>query len=213
MPIKVIPDFYARNTVVEVPVVEEFFPGIFNVKTCLYVGIRPEGWGGCPSPNGLEQVLRRMDARLNGVDGMEIWPGYVKRLRENPPQWLNYLWERDICDLETRLAINPVRYDLVIWWHGPEHAVSEKAGLQGLANCEYLSFGRVLLGTPWGKSQNCLNAGFEGEPDNPYEGHGWEVTPEKLDELGYTIIALNCKRPEEKDRTPCGHIVACREVT
>lgn len=213
MPIKVIENFYDWNTVVEVPVVEKFFPAIFDVRTCLYVGVRPEGWGGCPSPNSLEQGLRRIHARVNGVDGMEVWPGYIKRLRENPPVWLTYLWEGDICDIRTRLAIGPVRYELVIWWHGPEHAVSEKAGLLGLANCEYLCFGRVLLGTPWGKSQNCQSAGFEGEPDNPYEGHGWNVTPEKLDELGYDVVALNCRAPEEENRNPCGHLVAVRSVT
>ena len=212
MPVRIIEDFYEWQTVVEAPVVEKFFPGIFDVKTCLYVGIRPEDWGDCEHPNGLEQALRRIHAKVSGVDGMEIWPGYVKRLRKKPPLWLTYLWEMDICDIRTRLAIQPVRYDLVIWWHGPQHAVSEKAGLLGLANCEYLCLGQVLLGMPWGVSQNTLSAGLEGEPDNPYEAHGWEVTPEKLDELGYDVVALNCRRPEEKDRTACGHLIGVKSV-
>lgn len=213
MSIKVVPDFYVRNTVVEVPVVEEYFPGIFSVRTCLYVGIRPQGWGGCESPNSLEQALLKITMEMGAVDGIEIWPPYVKRLRENPPAWLNYLWQRDICDIETRLKISPVRYELVVWWHGPEHAQTPTAGLRALANCEYVCFGKVLLGTPWGKSQNTQWAGFEGEADNPHEAHGWELTPDELDDLGYEVIALNCRRPEEKDRTPCGHLIACREVS
>lgn len=212
MPIRVIEDFYSRNTVVEVPVIEEFFPGIFKARSALYVGVRPLGWGGCPDPNSLAQAIMRIAEGIGWVEGVEVWPRYCERLRAERPSWLARLWQRDICELQTRLDISPRRFQLVVWWHGPEHAPNEKAGLLGLANCECLSYGHVLLGAPWPVSGNSLNPGFEGDPENPHEGHGWILTPEKLDALGYTVIALNCRRPEEKDRSPSGHLIGVKEI-
>lgn len=206
-----VKDFYAWKTVVEVPVVEQFIPGIFNVKSILYVGVRPEGWGECPSPNSLEQALRKVRKDGGIVDGLERWPKYCERIRANPPCWLGVLHELDITSIRP-CCLNRLWYDLVIWWHGPEHAESAEKGRRGLATCESIASHRVLLGMPWGVSQNVTNPGFPDDPENPYEAHGWQPTPEILQGLGYNVVALNCREPEEEDRSDSGHIFAWKDV-
>jgi hypothetical protein len=211
MPIRIIEDFYNWKTVVEVPVIEKFFPDIFRETTALYVGVRPLGWGGCPEPNSLATYLNRAVSQGGIVVGLEAWPRYCELLRKNGPLWLSAFIEADICDLKTRIQITPKRFPLVIWWHGPEHAKTEKDLEMGLANCEALSTGHVLLGTPWSEtSSNVTFGGFEGEPENPYEAHGFQPSAEWLSERGYEVIALNCRRPEEKDKSVCGHLVCAK---
>lgn len=213
MPIRVVPDFYAWKTVVEVPVVEKCFPDIFKETTALYVGVRPLGWGGVPDPNSLATYLNRATANGGVIIGIEVWPRYCELLKQKKPPWLSSLVQADICDINTRLEIAPRRFPLVIWWHGPEHAKSEKDLEMGLANCEYLCAGRVLLGTPWSDhSQNATYGGFEGEPENPCEAHGFQPSPEWLSDHGYDVVCLNCRFPEEEDRSACGHIVAVKDV-
>lgn len=213
MPIKVVEDFYSWKTVAEVPVVEKFFPGIFNVIAILYVGVRPMGWGGTVDPNSLATALNHVTSNNGIVVGVEAWPRYCQLLKKRPPSWLSALHEGDICDMKTRLALSPKRFQLVIWWHGPEHAKTEKHLRLGLANCEALCSGNVLLGTPWSDtSSNSLYAGFEGEPDNPFEGHGFQPSAEWLSNEGYDVVGLNCRFPEEKDRSVCGHLMAVKQV-
>lgn len=200
----VIPDWYTFEDVVEVPMVERYAPGIFNVSTCLYVGVRPEDWGGTPHPNSFEQALLRIAAR-GFVDGVELWRKYIERIRAKPPRWLRRLHEMDITMYPLSWEDS---YDLVVWYHGPEHARSPEKGKQGILNCFQLGK-RVLVGTPWGESDNTTWGGFDEDPHNPHESHGWEVKPEELVELGLTVYGLNCRTPDEPNQDePCGHILA-----
>lgn len=205
---RLIKNWYTFNEVVEVPCVERYFPGIFNVSTCLYVGVRPEGWGGTPHPNSLEQALLRIADR-GFVDGAEIWKSYLGRLRVNPPRWLRNLLEGDITiekDFEDDL------YDLVIWYHGPEHARSEEEAMRGIRNCCRLGK-QVLIGTPWESGDNTTWGGFDEDPHNPYESHGWKVYPEALERAGLQVVGLNARTPEEPNQDePCGHLIACKNL-
>ena len=213
MSLRIVKDFYERQEVVEVPVVEEFFPEIFKVSTCLYVGIRPEGWGGCEHPNSLHQAL----LKLQCVDGVELDPGYVRRLRSgSAPIWLNYLFEKDITNIQTRIDILPVKFELVVWWHGPEHSKDERAAKIGLANCEALALDHVLIGMPWSPrgTQNTTDPGMEGEKPNPHEAHGWWPTPQDLSDLGWDTVGLNCVEDKdlEKEGAMYGHMLATKNT-
>ncbi len=70
-------------------------------------------------------------------------------------------------------------FDLVMWWHGPEHV--ERASLPRiLAHLEELA-PLVVLGCPYGEYRQGAVGG------NEYEIHRWSIYPDDLERLGYTV--------------------------
>jgi len=85
------------------------------------------------------------------------------------------------CLVEDFKPLDGRKYDVIFWWHGPEHVEEERLPdilkyIEGLAN--YL----VILGCPWGRYKMGANYG------NPYERHRAYLYPEKFIDLGYTRI-------------------------
>jgi hypothetical protein len=91
-------------------------------------------------------------------------------------------------------------YDLLLWWHGPEHVPEHTA--RALLSCEgtlrRLWRWAILLGCPWGLSPQ------EAIDGNADQAHRWAISPEWFEEMGYQTICLG--RPDR----PRSHITAWR---
>jgi len=79
---------------------------------------------------------------------------------------------------------NPIsRWDVIMWWHGPEHISKQELPLT-LMNIEKMANKLVILGCPWGKYiQGAVD-------DNPYEVHKADLYLEDLTKLGYSIDTI-----------------------
>jgi len=73
------------------------------------------------------------------------------------------------------------RYDVIFWWHGPEHVEEER--LPGiLRRIEGFGNRLVILGCPWGRYRLGAKDG------NPYEVHRAYYYPEMFIGLGYDRV-------------------------
>ena len=80
------------------------------------------------------------------------------------------------------------RWDIVMWWHGPEH-ISKGELKPTLQKLERMAKKLVILGCPWGKYVQGVVGG------NPYEVHKTHLYPKDLVELGYSVKTL--ERPNK----------------
>jgi len=88
-------------------------------------------------------------------------------------------------------------WDVVVWWHGPEHI--EKARLAPTVEAlEGVAERGVVLGCPWGVNQQGMMAG------NPYSVHEAHLDVGDLEILGYTTRTLGRK----SDPSTWCHILA-----
>jgi len=75
------------------------------------------------------------------------------------------------------------RYDVVCWWHGPEHvAIDDLAPT--LANLEEIAERLVILASPWGRYDQGAVDG------NPWEKHRSVIYPDLLHALGYSTHTI-----------------------
>jgi hypothetical protein len=127
------------------------------------------------------------------IDILEIWPYNVDFLRAQ-----NY----SVILGDVRYIKNHIKqkYDVAVWWHGPEHIKKEELE-NTLKEIESIS-SLVVLGCP----QNDI-MGQPAISGNPYEVHQWPIQEEDLKQYGYkTHIA---------DRTSfyyCNHITAWKNL-
>ena len=108
-------------------------PQVLDKRTCLYVGAWPGGTALIPE-------LRAAGYELTIV---EVWAPYVVDLQH---EMLPH--EKVVCsDIRTWEADS--KYDLVIWWHGPEHMpiADWEATLEKLDGC---ARAWCVVAGPWG---------------------------------------------------------------
>ena len=81
-------------------------------------------------------------------------------------------------DIENFIPIpNNKTYDVVFWWHGPEH-VEEHRIAPIVSHLEKFCNGIMIFGCPWGRYK------LGKAHNNPYEVHRAYLYPEKFIELG-----------------------------
>lgn len=118
-------------------------------KTALYVGASPE---------------RRQLADELAIAGwqltlLEIHEPNAQHYRERLGPFVEIV-TGDVRDLS---ALGGKRFDLAVWWHGPEHVAKDEAK-QAISALSELA-GMVVLATPAGKyAQGAVNG-------NPHEAH------------------------------------------
>jgi hypothetical protein len=140
-------------------------PDIFKHKSVLYIGARPD----------------RTDFLQNFINAgyeisiLEIYKPNVEYFKNNP-RFIEVI-EGDI----TNFNFNK-KYDVVFWWHGPEHVEEEKIDYT-LKKLESISNHLVVLGCPWGN----VVQGDEYE-DNPNEKHINFIKTGYLEKFGYNVI-------------------------
>lgn len=134
-------------------------------RTLLYVGAMPErqdflaeliGWGWV-------------------VDILEVWEPYHEYLRAL--HGVRAVYGGNILDCQEL----PGRYQVVFWWHGPEHMEKDKVP-QALQNAEAIAEEAVILGMPFGKTDSGVTEG------NTYNQHVSAWQGPDIGDLGYTWL-------------------------
>jgi hypothetical protein len=136
-------------------------PDIFSYKTVLYIGANADRY---------DFIMDSLSEPGEGfvengyiIDVLEMELDNVKHL-----QTLSYL--NEVIHGDVRTFKTNKKYDIVFWWHGPEHINAEEIP-PALENLEKIAKVAVILGCPWG---------FHDRPD-----HLCHNQPELFQSLGY----------------------------
>jgi len=158
-------------------------PGLLDKKgTMLYIG----AW----YPQGMDGLD---DFKKAGYDILilEVFEKSALEVR-------SLGWKVKLGDVrKAREIFKEERFDVVVWWHGPEH-VDVKDLPSALEDLKTLAKRLLVVGCPRGKS---VQGVFDG---NPYEKHVSTLVREDLIKLGLTNV-LEVDRPH---RNNVGHLTA-----
>ncbi len=145
---------------------KRLIPDLFDYKTVLYVGARADRIDYIPE-------FAQVECKITVV---EVHPPNAQHLRTLP-----YIQEVILADISFFQTKN--KYDIVFWWHGPEHVEYSLLGAV-LDNLESMAKKAVVCGCPWGKvPQGPLQ-------DNPYEEHVSFLDYPFFEERGYVTECL-----------------------
>lgn len=126
------------------------------------------------------------------VDIIEIFPANILQLKTYPG--IRNL----ICD-DIRNFASPEPYDIVCWWHGPEHVTREDFAYT-MAKIEQYCTGLVICATPNGRYDQGPEYG------NQAERHLAHYTLEDWLAMGWTADAIGI--PNQKQ----GNIIAWKQI-
>lgn len=141
-------------------------------------------------------------ARANRIDHINLFKGYSATVLE--------IWERNVLNIRKNNCSDVVKknlsllkllkvihgditnycddkYDVVMWWHGPEHVDREDLD-KGIDNCVKMAKNYVILGCPWGNYK-------EHHFNNPYEDHKSSLQPEYFESKGFYVEVMGKEGP------------------
>ena len=144
-------------------------PDIFDYKTVLYVGARPD------------QFRFGEDFNNAGykIDVLEAFASNVEWLRKIP--WLNKVYCEDLRKFKREYA-----YDVIFWCHGPEHVIKTEL-VPIIKQLERMTIKIIVFICPWGE--------YRQEPiyNNPYEEHLSAYDIDDFESMDFKVIALGQK--------------------
>ena len=143
----------------------EAVPNIFKAKSVLYVGARPDR----------NDFLDEFQKNKSKITILEIYKPNTDYFKNIP--WVDEVIEGDVSDATLKLKKN---FDVVFWWHGPEH-VEEKKIAETLKRLESVAKKYVILGCPWGKVEQNKNL----EEKNKFEKHVSYLDTGYFEKYGY----------------------------
>ena len=168
------------QTVKDIP-----FKGACN--TMLYVGAR-----GIHGGSNLRFLTRHFN--LKEVTLLEIWKPNIEVLHKHLPT--HEIIEADFVEF---VKTTEKKWDMVVWWHGPEHVALQQCH-DTLENMKKLATKIIILGCPYGLSYP--QGTIEG---NVYEKHRSFPIPSVFHEHGYNTHSILL--PGGKEGAGC-HITA-----
>lgn len=142
-------------------------PEVFSYKTVLYIGAR----------RSRMQLVDLFHEAGYAIDVIEIYPPNVEALKATNAdrRWFREILQGDVRESE-KFALDP--YDVVVWWHGPEHV--SKHELPGVIKGLMALTKKVLiLGCPFGQIEQGISYG------NVHETHSAYLYPEDFTALGF----------------------------
>lgn len=159
-------------------------PEVRNYKTMLYVGAKVKK----TFPSGM-QLTPGFVALGYTMDVLEIWGPNVKDiLRFNKrKKYFRTVIKGDVRKIDK--YINGADYDVVAWWHGPEHIPLEDIPAT-LKKLEALAKHLVVVAMPYGGHTQGPSR------DNPFERHECTLTPEYFEQTigdGWQADAIGTK--------------------
>ncbi len=160
-------------------------PDLFDSESILYIGAH----------EGRIQFGDLIQERGMRVDILEIWNPNVEHLRT--VSWFNRVIEGDVRDVERYVDR---RYDVVFWWHGPEH-IEKRHLLTTLKSLEAIAKRWVVLGCPWGRYPQGEEYG------NPYEVHRSAFYKRDFQRYGYRVSTIG--QPD----VPGSNLMAWKDVS
>jgi hypothetical protein len=110
---------------------------------------------------------------------LEIFQKNVEHLRTIP--WLKEVIHGDVRDFQT-----DQRFDVVFWWHGPEHLEQEEIQ-PALERLEAICDRLMVIGCPWGHAEQHDIFG------NPHEEHLSHLDYPLFENLGYQVECIGRK--------------------
>lgn len=124
---------------------------------------------------------------------LEVWKPYVKSLKQSGRAVAGIMLG-NIFDIATHPGVAALApFELLVWWHGPEHANQDQArellAPDGVIHQFYTK--AILLGVPWGVFKQKAIDG------NPLQEHKATYHPEWFEQLGYhtaTTGKVNVKK-------------------
>jgi hypothetical protein len=108
---------------------------------------------------------------------LEIWPENCAHYADS--ELVAHVVQGDVRDIDN-LELPHSQYDIVMWWHGPEHVQADELDAT-IATLERRAGRVVVLGSPWGKWPQGAYGG------NPHEAHVNDVYAEDYALRGYTV--------------------------
>ena len=153
-------------------------PDLFTnkYKSVLYIGvIAPEINKAYDNPYSGRAYLTEFKQAGYEISIVEIHRPNYELLIEKHQSLFDYIHHSDIGNF---IPPDNKKYDVIFWWHGPEHV--EKERLSGiLQRIENFGNNIIILGCPWGKYPiDALN-------NNPYQAHLTSIYSKTLEDLGY----------------------------
>lgn len=150
-------------------------------KRILYVGWHPHTfgkWGGDWYLNHIRGRTKGMLPKHTIIEGCE---SYVAQLHPHPTR-ARFRIRALQADVTEFAKTFQERFDVIIWWHGPEH-VDEAALGPTLKGLEAMCDGAVILGCPDGVD----------DYEDPESGdkHRCVITESVLQDLGYQTKLLD----------------------
>ncbi len=145
-------------------------PDLLDYETLLYIG----------ASIARNEMLSYFVKKDYEVTIMEAWTENVLYYRQDPR--FNIIQ----ADVRNVNKIPLASFDVVMWWHGPEHV--EKELLPNIFNELFKHTKKILmLACPWGWYVQQAVKG------NPYEVHRSHLYPEFFKELGFKTSTLGKK--------------------
>jgi hypothetical protein len=162
-------------------------PDIVGYKTILYIGANLERME-------MVSLLANEERR---IDALEVWPENHRELADWNDKAKVF---RNVVLGDVRELLYENAYDVVMWWHGPEHvAAAELPDI--LKRLERAARHLVVLACPSGKSVQGAAYG------NPYEEHRASIYASDMRDLGYRINILG------KTDKPNSNLIAWRRMS
>lgn len=159
-------------------------PTILDYKTLLYIGAR----------KGLTQMLDLFINASYTIDILEIWPENVAGLKDL--KGVRNIIEGDVRNVH---KMNFTTYDIVMWWHGPEHVYWQELE-KILNNLKKLSNKFVVIACPLGvvpqggKHENLAERHVSSLYPEIFTGFGWETdTIGEVDVSGSNLLVWSKK--------------------
>jgi len=140
---------------------KRLIPDLFTYKSVLYIGARNKriDYG---------DMFRENQYQITIVEIFKPNVKYLKTIK----------WIKDVIHADINTFKTNNKYDIVFWWHGPEHI--EKSKLQGIiSKLETFADVAVVLGCPWG---DVVQANKD---NNPYERHISYLDCGDFESMGY----------------------------
>lgn len=123
------------------------------------------------------------------IDVVEVWKPNVDGLLAEQEKRNLF---RNIYLGDVRYWRIPILYDLVVWWHGPEH-VAEEDLQKSLENLETMATKLVIVAAPHGSYPQGTVGG------NTYENHLLTCYPATFNKFGYETDVINPFGPLEQN--------------
>lgn len=162
---------------------------LFPVKTVLYVGASFNRWH-------LVDMIKSKNPGVK-ITLVEAFASNVEYFRKKNTKIFSSVEHSDIVEY-VKNNFQPNAFDLVVWWHGPEHVAMEN--LESTLNALYrMSKKGILIGCPYGLSAQHEMYG------NDYEKHLTTLCGGDLKNFNYTKILKHMKKDG-----PFSSIIAAR---
>tara|TARA_R100001244_G_C5152282_1_gene129838 strand:- start:214 stop:744 length:531 start_codon:yes stop_codon:yes gene_type:complete len=148
---------------------KRLIPDLYNYKSVLYIGARTDRM----------HYGEEFKESNYLIDILEVFAPNVSYLK-------TISWVEEVHCGDVRTFSTDKKYDIIFWWHGPEH-IQEEELASTLTLLEGNAKVAVVLGCPWGNyPQGHLHS-------NPNEEHVSHYNYQVFEDLGYTVECLGEK--------------------